>query len=82
VKAVLPPIRSGILEKLSQFTAAELLSQDGKEKLKKEILREASVPFGGGEDDEEDTSAKKKKKKVVHVEYPVTGVLFSSFIVQ
>jgi flagellar FliL protein len=82
VKAVLPPIRSGILEKLSQFTAAELLSQEGKEKLKKEILREAAIPFGGGEDDEEDTSAKKKKKKVEHVEYPVTGVLFSSFIVQ
>jgi len=39
------------------------------------------VPFGGGEEEEESTS-KKKKKKVVHVEYPVTGVLFSSFIVQ
>ena len=86
VKAVLPPIRSGILERLSQFTAAELLSPDGKEKLKKQILSEAAVPFGGGDDDSEDDDSantkKKKKKKAAHAEYPVTGVLFSSFIVQ
>jgi flagellar FliL protein len=88
VKAYLPTIRSGILMLISQRTAEELLKQEGKEKLAKDILREAEIPFGGGEEDapeDEAASAKKKngkKKKVVHVDYPVVGVLFSSFIVQ
>ncbi len=86
VKAYLPTIRSGILMLISQRTSEELLSQEGKEKLAKDIVREASIPFGGGDDDHESEAAppKKKKsaKKVVHVEYPVVGVLFSSFIVQ
>ena len=84
VKGFLPSIRSGVLMLISQRTAAELLSADGKEKLKKDVLREASVPFGGGDDDSEDAPVdpKKKKKKKVHVEYPVSDVLFSSFIVQ
>ena len=84
VKAFLPTIRSSVLMLLSQHTAQDLLTAEGKEKLAKEILRAAIVPFGGGEDDheEEDPAHKKKKKKVAHVEYPVIGVLFSSFIVQ
>lgn len=85
VKAYLPTIRSGVLLLVSQRTAAELLTSEGKEKLAKDILREAEVPFGGGHDDEEEASTSKKpkaKRKVVHVEYPVVGVLFSSFIVQ
>ncbi|MFM6992168.1 MAG: flagellar basal body-associated protein FliL [Rhodoferax sp.] len=84
VKAYLPTIRSGILMLISQRTAEELLKAEGKEKLAKDILREASVPFGGGEDEDEaeSTSAKKKKKKAAPVQYPVVGVLFSSFIVQ
>jgi flagellar FliL protein len=71
---------------ISQRTADELLKPEGKEKLAQDILRETAIPFGGGEDnhEEEDSSAKskKKKKKAAHVEYPVKGVLFSSFIVQ
>lgn len=82
VKAYLPTIRSGILMLISQRTAEELLTADGKEKLAKDVLREASIPFGGGEDEEESTSKKKSKKRAAPVEYPVTGVLFSSFIVQ
>lgn len=85
VKGYLPTIRSGILMLISQRTADELLKPEGKEKLAKDILREAAVPFGGGDDDheDEDSGAKsKKKKKKAHVEYPVKGVLFSSFIVQ
>lgn len=85
VKAYLPAIRSSILMLISQRTAEELLKPEGKEKLAKDILREAAVPFGGGEDDEavdEAANSKKKKRKVVHVEYPVKGVLFSSFIIQ
>jgi flagellar FliL protein len=81
VKAYLPTIRSSVLMLISQRTADELLKAEGKDKLVEDILKAASIPFGGG-DDEDESSGKKKKKKVVHVEYPVTGVLFSSFIVQ
>lgn len=85
VKAYLPTIRSGILMLISQRTSEELLKPEGKDKLAKDILRETSVPFGGGDDEHEDEAATKKKKppkRVVHVDYPVVGVLFSSFIVQ
>jgi len=83
VKAYLPTIRSGVLMLISQRTAEELLKQEGKEKLAADILRETSIPFGGGEDEHEvASSSKKPKKKVAHVEYPVSNVLFSSFIVQ
>lgn len=81
VKAYLPTIRSSVLMLISQRTADELLKAEGKDKLVEDILKAASVPFGGG-DDEDEASSKKKKKRVVQVEYPVTGVLFSSFIVQ
>jgi flagellar protein FliL len=85
VKAYLPTIRSGILMLISQRTAEELLKPEGKEKLAKDILREASLPFGGGDDEHEDEAApakKKKAKKAAHADVPVVGVLFSSFIVQ
>lgn len=85
VKAFLPTIRSGVLMLISQKTAVELLTAEGKEALSKGILREASIPFGGGEEEEhvdEADTPKKKKKKKAHAEYPVSAVLFSSFIVQ
>lgn len=82
VKAFLPTIRSGVLMLISQKTAAELLSAEGKEKLAKDILHEALVPFGGGEEEDHAETAKKKKKASAHAAMPVTGVLFSSFIVQ
>jgi flagellar FliL protein len=86
VKAYMPAIRSGILLLISQRTAEELLSQEGKQKLAKDILREATIPFGGGHDEpvEEGATPKKKKPAAAHgaATYPVTGVLFSSFIVQ
>jgi flagellar FliL protein len=86
VKAFLPTIRSGILMLISQRTAEELLTQEGKQKLAKDILREASLPFGGGDAEEHDGSAasakKKKNTKSGHGDLPVVGVLFSSFIVQ
>lgn len=88
VKAFLPTIRSGILMLISQRTAEELLKQEGKQQLAKDILRETTLPFGGGGDaaahDDVATPVKKKKAaaKSSHDEYPVVGVLFSSFIVQ
>lgn len=85
VKAFLPTIRSGVLMLISQRTAEELLSAEGKSKLAKDILRETSIPFGGGEDahgSEEPAPKKKAAKKDAHSDMPVVGVLFSSFIVQ
>ncbi len=88
VKAFMPTIRSGVLMLISQRTSEELLKQEGKQKLAKDILREASLPFGGGEaDGQPDESAEAQKKKTNAAkarqsEYPVVGVLFSSFIVQ
>jgi flagellar FliL protein len=88
IKAYLPAIRSNVLMVLSHKTSAELLSREGKEKLAKEVLRESVRPMGielDDEDEEEppaDAPKKKKKKKKVHVESPVTKVLFSTFIVQ
>ncbi|WP_233506032.1 flagellar basal body-associated FliL family protein [Rhodoferax lacus] len=84
VKAFLPTIRSGVLMLISQKTAVELLTPEGKEALAKAILREAITPFGGGEEEAPAAEAEgaKKKKKAAHAEYPVTGVLFSSFIIQ
>ena len=86
VKGYLPTIRSSVLLLISQKTAEELLKPEGKEKLASDILRKAAVPFGGGDEEEPEADApetkKKKSKKRVVVEYPVVGVLFSSFIVQ
>lgn len=84
VKAFLPTIRSGILMLISQRTADELLKPEGKQQLAKDILREATLPFGGGDAGGHDDTAQKKKKnaKAGHADLPVVGVLFSSFIVQ
>jgi len=81
VKAYLPTIRSGVLMLLSQRTADDLLSAEGKQKLIDDILIETSRPFGGGEPEPEPVPGKKARKKAV-VEYPVVSVLFSSLIVQ
>lgn len=85
VKAYLPTIRSSVLLLISQKTAGELLKPEGKEQLASDILRKTAVPFGGGQGDDheaEPPDTKKKSKKKAVVEYPVVGVLFSSFIVQ
>jgi flagellar protein FliL len=81
VKAYMPTIRSGVLMLLSQRTAADLLSAEGKQKLIEDILVECSKPFGGGAAEPEPVPGKKVRKKAA-VDYPVVGVLFSSLIVQ
>lgn len=77
VKAYMPTIRSGVLMLLSQRTADELLSAEGKQKLIDDILRETAKPFGGGDEHAAPTKKAKKAER-----YPVIGVLFSSLIVQ
>lgn len=88
MKAYMPAIRAGILMVLAHKSASELLEREGKEKLAREIMREAVRPMGieiDDEDEEEppaDAAKKKKKKKKVAQYNPVSQVLFSSFIVQ
>jgi len=82
VKAYMPTIRSGVLMLLSQRTAEQMLSAEGKQKLIEDILLETSRPFGGGEADPEPAPGKKTAKKKAAAQYPVVGVLFSSLIVQ
>ena len=87
IKAYMPAIRSNVLMVLSHKTATELLTREGKDKLAKDIMREAVRPMGIElDDDDEDAHAtdapKKKKKKKARVESPISQVLFSNFIVQ
>ena len=86
IKAYMPAIRSNVLMVLSHKTAAELLTREGKQKLAREIMREAVRPMGIELDEEDEEASadapKKKKKKKAAVESPVTQVLFSNFIVQ
>jgi flagellar FliL protein len=74
VKAYLPTIRSDVLLLVSQRTADELLSREGKEKLATDVQAAASRHFG--------KPAPAKGKKDASNGNPVRGVLFSSFIVQ
>ena len=86
VKAYMPAIRNNILMLLSAKTAGELLSQEGKLQLAREIRREALRPLGivvqepvthaGGAD------AAKKKFAPAPVDYPIRAVHFSNLIVQ
>lgn len=89
IKAYLPAIRSNVLMVLSHKTSVELLSREGKQRLAREIMREAVRPMGielQSEEDEpvvdEDKPKKKPKKKQTPVVSPITTVLFSTFIVQ
>ena len=88
IKAYMPAIRSNVLMVLAHKTATELLTREGKDKLAKDIMREAVRPMGIELDEEEvddhaaSEAPKKKKKKKAHVESPITQVLFSNFIVQ
>ena len=91
LKLYMPAIRNNILMVLSQKTAAQLTTREGKEKLARSIQYAAVRPLGydiDDEDDEEEVAAdttpkkKKKKKKLPPNNLPVTAVHFSNFIVQ
>ena len=91
VKQYLPAIRSAILLLVSQHTAEELLTREGKEKLATDILREVSRPLGfrvpkkprkpTAEELEED-GAEEPPARSRQSQNPVRQVLFSSFIIQ
>jgi flagellar protein FliL len=90
IKLYLPSIRSSILVLVSQRTADELLTREGKEKLSTDILREVLKPLGyklpknrkavqedPPPEDEDEEDAPRRPKPL-----PVRQVLFSSFIIQ
>jgi flagellar FliL protein len=93
IKAYLPAIRNNILLLLAHKSSADLQGGEGKEKLAKQIRREALKAMGeevDEEDDDEEAPAadapppkkKKKKKKSVEDDAPIRSVQFSSFIIQ
>ena len=92
IKLYMPAIRNNILMVLSQKTAAQLSTREGKEKLARAIQYAAVRPLGfdiDDEDDEEEVAAaetapkkRKKKKKLPPNNMPVAAVHFSNFIVQ
>lgn len=86
LKTFMPAVRNNILMLLAHKTSAELLERDGKEKLAKEVAREASRGLGieveDEEDEEEVSSSRKKRKKRVEPDLPITAVYFSTFIIQ
>ncbi len=71
LKAYMPAIRNNILMLVSQKTAADLQDAEGKQKLAREIKREALKPIGiewlddtaPADDDDEDDEADVKGKK-------------------
>ncbi|MFN3737503.1 flagellar basal body-associated protein FliL [Hydrogenophaga sp.] len=80
VKAFMPSIRSRVLLLISQRTAEEMLTMEGKEKLANDIMTAIgeimgyAAPKGAGEE-----GGKKAKKAAAS---PVQAVHFSSLIVQ
>lgn len=88
LKTFMPAIRGNILMLLSHKTAVELLTREGKEKLAREVNREAVRPIGIELEDEDEEAEqdeapkKKKKKRKPAVVSPILNVHFSTFIVQ
>ena len=75
----MPSIRNGILLQISQRTANELLSLEGKQRLNRDIVREISTEMGYRLDGEATSVEAARARRQTH---PVQEVLFSSFLVQ
>lgn len=86
LKVFMPSIRNGILILISQRTADDMLGIAGKEALAQAIIGEISHVMGYEYEDpnaEPEPAPKgKKAKRKAAPPNPITGVLFSSFIVQ
>ncbi len=91
IKAYMPAIRNNILMALSDRTAADLQTREGKALLAAKVMRETSRALGYeveaeeeaiAEEDEAPAKTKKKKKKAEAAELPVKAVHFSNFIIQ
>jgi flagellar FliL protein len=88
LKVYMPAVRNHILMLLAHKTSAELLERDGKDRLAREVAREASRGLGveieeeAADEDEDASASKKKRKKKAPQALPVTAVYFSTFIIQ
>jgi flagellar FliL protein len=82
LKVYMPTIRNGILIQISQRTADEILTIQGKEKLAADIMSEIATVMGYETAQPGADGAAGKKKRNKAAANPVQGVLFSSFIVQ
>jgi len=88
MKPYMPAIRNAILMLISQRTAEQMLAVEGKEDLSQDIIAEVSGIMGFDyvdprDDEAEEEPAKgKKPKRKRQVYNPISGVLYSSFIVQ
>ena len=88
MKTYMPSIRNAILMLISQRTAEQMLAVEGKEDLSQDIIAEVSGIMGFDyvdpreEQAEEETGKSKKPKRKRSVYNPISGVLYSSFIVQ
>jgi flagellar FliL protein len=71
---------------LAQKTAADLQTAEGKEKLARQIRREALLPLGveleDEDEDEDDPKKKKRKRRSAGDDAPIVAVHFSNFIIQ
>ena len=89
LKNYMPAIRNNILMLLAHKTSQDLNTVEGKEKLARQIRREAVLPMGielEDEDEVEEAPQPGKKKKKRHFDSvedsPIKSVQFSSFIIQ
>lgn len=89
LKNYMPAIRNNILMLLAHKTSQDLHTVEGKEKLARQILREAVLPMGIELEDEDEVEeapppGKKKKRRQYDTldDSPIKSVQFSSFIIQ
>ena len=83
VKSRMPSIRNSLLILISQRTAEELLSVNGKQALVADIIAAISEEMGYEIDEADDDSDRKPSKKRRRAPpNPVQDVLFSGFLVQ
>jgi len=85
IKVYMPTIRNGILILISQRTAEQMLAIQGKNDLTQDIIAEISAVMGYDYEDprdEAEADSGKRPKRKRALSNPISGVLFSSFIVQ
>jgi flagellar FliL protein len=77
IRTRMPSIRNAVLLQVSQRTAGELLSLEGKQRLNLDIVREISTEMGYPQPPATANGASSRTTS-----HPVQAVLFSSFLVQ
>lgn len=88
IKLYMPAIRNNVLMAISERTAGELMSREGKAELAAKIRREVARALGheveepvAGAAEPADSKAARKRRKA-EAELPVKAVHFNNFIIQ